>query len=456
MRALILFLITFFIGSCAVKPEKVQKPSMALPEKTSNEKDYSKYKNWWKNFNDENLNKIVEKALKNNDNLLLAFERIKEAAAIYQLSSANLYPQINLTAQASRVKTSPKAPPFGLDLTYNNFQISPTFSYELDLFGALQNVKKADYQRLLSQKNYTDAVKLKLVADVVTVYIDICTANEKISQTQKLLKEANDIYKYRKRQYENGLINILPVKQEEANIKNLEYTLQNLKKGKRLLQNSLSILIGENPKEIFESSNLECSQLPEPLKIPPLLPSPVIENRPDIKQAENLLIASNYDLAAAKSRYFPTINLTSALGFQSRSLSTLINSSAVFWNIGTSMVLSLFDFGRIKSQIKIEESRKKQALITYAYTVKNAFFEINNELINLEEINKNLDIKNQEIQKYKEIYNISNSLYSNGLADYLNVLLAEKNYDYSTLDLIDLKGEYLKHEVYLYKSLGLY
>ncbi len=446
--------ISFLITSCSFAPE-YSRPKVSLPSVKNTEKSIQKEEistDWWKQFGDENLNRLIEEALKNNDNLLLAYERINEAAALYGLARSNLYPLLQGNAQPSRFKTSKEVNPFSK--AHNDFQISGVLSYEVDIWGKLRNEKRAKLSSLLAQKAYADAVKLKLISDVASLYFDICAVNRQIEITKDLVKKHEESLSLRKKQYEIGLIDVLPVEMEKSQLNNTKLTLEKLIETRKVLNNSLSLLLGREPKEIFEKKEINCSKLPEPIEIPPFLPSELLNRRPDIIQAEEELKAANYSIGVAKANYFPSISLTGALGFESSTLSNLVQSSAKFWNVGALISGPILDFGRTKSNVKVAESRKRQAVINYVQTVKRAFSEVHEALLKLQSIKKEIDVQERLLENYHSILNTTLNRYENGLVDYLNVISAERNYERAQLNLVTLKKDYLKQEVLLYKALG--
>lgn len=451
MKKITVFLLGIFLFSCSLTP-KYERPKIDLPEVRGEEKTQIDQR-WWENYKDERLNTFIEEALKNNDDLLLAYERIKEASYYYSLATAELLPELDLSVTANRQKLSKRAKPFG-GITYSDFTISGVLSYELDFFGKLRDYQKAELHRLLAQKAYADTVRLKLVADVATLYFDLCTVQEQISIMEDLLKRYEESYTYRKRQYENGLIDILPVEQEKTLLDRAKLNLKKLNEKRELIKNSLSLLLGRQPKGIFSSDDLTCKGLPEAIPIPSFIPSDVLEQRPDIFAAEQNLIASHYNVGAVKAEYFPRIFLTGATGLRSASLSNLFTSSANMWSLGASLLSPLLDFGRTKSEVNIAESLKRQALIKYIQSVKNAFSEVNQALISLEALKEQMELQKMQIDNYNSILKVAQKQYENGLVEYINVLQAKKDYETSLLELITFKGEYLKEQVLLYKALG--
>ncbi|UOD34830.1 efflux transporter outer membrane subunit [Deferribacteraceae bacterium V6Fe1] len=445
--------IGLLLTSCSFAPKYVR-PNIELPQSKIVDNKTEISIQWWKGYNNERLNQLIDYALKNNDNLLIAFEKINEASATFNLAKANLYPNTFAAGNASRTKVSEEVSSTGQSYTTNSFSISGGVSYEIDLFGKLKNQKKAQLALLLSQKSYADAVRIKLISDVAATYFELCAIDKQIEIEKKLIERYEESYNYRQKQYKYGLINELAVQQEKANLDGSKLSLEVLQENRKLLANVLSLLLGKSPSEIFGSSYNICEKMPEPISIPPFIPSEVVEKRPDIIQAEENLKAANFAIGVAKAAYFPNISLTGALGLQSTDLTNLFQSSANFWNIGGSITTPIFDFGRIKANVKITDSKQKQALLNYIFTVKNAFKEILDAFISLESIQRQIEIQKTQIENFERILEIAEKQYKNGVIDYITVIDAKRNLEKTHINLVNLNKEYLKQLALLYKAMG--
>jgi multidrug efflux system outer membrane protein len=453
MKRISIIILSLTIISCSFAP-KYSRPVINLPE-ADNKTNTMINKKWWEDFKDKNLEKLVEESLKNNDNLLIAYEKINELEAAFNLSKANLYPSINGSGSVSRFQTSDEASVTGKGLNTNDYKLSASAVFEVDIFGKLKNKSKSQLSLLLAQKSYADTVKLKLISDTISTYLEICALNLQINKLNNIINNYQKSYEYRQKQFRNGIVSNLILKQEEAKLNSSYLTLENILGSKKVLENTISFITGKQPDEIFNSKEISCSNLPSPIQLPPMLPSEIIQNRPDIISAEENLKSTNFEIGVAKAAYFPSISLTGSLGLESYELSNLMQSSAKFWNIGGSLTAPIFDFGRIKANVKVANSRQKQALINYIYTVKNAFKEIHEAFIQLENISKKIQIQRRLLQDYYEILNIAKSQYENGLIDYINVIDAERNIENLNIEIINLNKEYLKQQVFLYKAMGI-
>lgn len=445
-------LLIFLLSACSFAP-KCPTPNFKLPKaKKTSLNTNLKLTNWWKGFNDKKLDDLIDFSLKNNDNLLIAYEKINEARAKYSLFSSSLYPSINAQVGATKTKSSGEMG-YGDGEIVNDFKLLGNLSYNLDLFGKIRNQKKAQLELLLAQKSYADAVKINLISEVAITYFKICAINKEIKIANKIVKDSLALYNYKRLKYKNGLIDELSLRRDKIDIDLSKLDVEEIKKRKNILENRLSLLLGKEPRDIF-NAQYNSTKLPRPLKIPPFLPSKIIEKRPDIIEAQRQLKAANLEVGVAKAAYFPDIYLTGILGFESQELANLFRSSAGFWQIGAGASVPIFDFGRIKANIKIATSRQRQALFSYIFTVKNAFKEIHEIMGNLSSIKRQIKIQKNQVKNYRNILHITRKQYQNGLVDYAKVIYAKKDYESSLINLIDLKAAYLGQEVLLYKALG--
>ncbi len=443
----ILFL--FIFSACSFAP-KYNRPVVRLPEKKVKTKVNFELSYWWLRFHDKELNYLIKTALRNNDDLLLAYEKINEIRAAYNLASASLYPSLNASAKAYRIKN---AELLDVQDTFNDFSLLASLSYDLDLFGKLKNQKKAELARLLAQKYYAKAIRINLISEVAITYFKICEVNKEIDILHRIIAQSLKALSYREREYKNGLINKIVIQQERLALDNDKIYLESLIEQRGILYDRLSFLLGKEPRDIF-LSRYDFIALPNPLSLPPFLPSTVLEKRPDILQAQEMLKAANFEIGVARARYFPDISLTGVLGFESRELSNLLKHASSFWNIGGNISTPIFDFGRIKSNIDIAKSQKKQAIFRYIRTVKNAFKEIHDVLLHLSSIKRQIEIQQDQINSYKKILCALKVQYQNGLVSYIKIIYAQKDLEYALIKLTSLKSRYLSQQVLLYKALG--
>ncbi|MBU1052208.1 MAG: efflux transporter outer membrane subunit [Proteobacteria bacterium] len=455
-KRLYIYLLVSAIGfySCSFAP-KYSKPQVNLPPDLAKTAcDTAINTKWWQNYKDENLNMLIEEALKNNDDLKLAATRIEEARYRLGFAKADRFPFINANAAASRQRTSAEASQLGSAYTNNYFSLSADVAYELDLWGKLKNRKEAAYSTLLSTKAGKDTLQLSLVSNVATVYFNLVSLARQLQTTENILTSYKEIYEFRQKQFKHGILDEMVVQQAKAQYDSVKILLENLKEQDALLKNTLSLILGKTPNEIFDNLYNINLQLPEPIKVPALLPSKLLENRPDILQAEETLKAANFQIGVAKAAYFPSISLTGALGLHSFELDNLMQSSARMWNIGGNLIEPVLDFGRRNSNVKITEAQQKQAVIQYVKTVKTAFKEVHDALIKIKTSGNKLSAQEEELKALERVLFLANKKYEVGVVDYLTVLDAQRGYLNSSLNLISYQTEVINSQIVLYKALG--
>ncbi|QER42255.1 efflux transporter outer membrane subunit [Thermodesulfobacterium sp. TA1] len=446
-------LSTVIFFGCSLAPE-LKKPEIPLPQSLRLENSTAILTDrWWQNFNDPYLNQLVEEALKENDDLLIAQARVEQALATLGGLKAQLYPYVGYQGSAQRGRTSEYSSPYGGQTDYL-FSLSGLVSYELDLWGKLRNQEKAGLARLLSSKANQEALKISLISNVVSTYLNLISVNLQLKTAEEYTEKLRETYLYRQTQFQHGLVNELVVEQAKAEYESARLRVETLKNRRETLKTALSLLLGRTPKEIFEKDLLVQRELPLPLKPPSVLPSELLTRRPDIIAAEEALKAVNFEIGVAKAAYFPSISLTGALGYKSNELANLITHSASFWSLGASLVGPILDFGRTKSQIELKEAQKKEALYNYLKTVKTAFKEVYDALAAVEAAEKKLEAQKEQIASLEKVLTLSEKKFEQGLVDYLVVIDAQRSHLNAKLNLIQLQTDLLNAYVSLYKALG--
>ncbi len=442
------------LQGCSLAP-KFSKPKIDLPSQYDNNtiQRQTINVNWWKNFNDNNLDKLIAEVVKDNDNLKLSATRISEAAAYLGLSNSNLYPAGNASLSGYRQKNTNKTLG-GYGSVFNSFTIIPSVQYELDLWGKLKNQKKAAYLSLLSSVADREALKLSLISNAAGIYFNLISANNQIQIAKSIAEAFQRIYEYRKNQYKYGDIDEITVEQAKAQYENDQLMVESIKQGKVLLSSALSVLLGRTPRGIFEAKIALNKRLPKATVVPVGLPSSLIENRPDILAAEENLRAKNAMIGVARAAYFPNISLTGLLGYQSRKLSDLISSPSEFWQIGSPVNMSIFDFGRIRANIKISEAEKKAALIGYEKTVRDAFKEVYNALNRLKISREKFNMQKNLTTSLKKVLELSKKRFEYGYSSHIELFDAQIKFLSAKLDLVRSNEEVIADEVLLYKALG--
>lgn len=442
-------------SGCSMAPE-MKTPKVDLPRSLDDSSSMSSKidTTWWKRFNDENLNTLIEEALKNNDDLKLAVANVQKARAQYGISKADMYPQVDIDGSAKRQRKSSNAYPSNYGGIYNDYAFSASAAYELDFWGRVRNQKNADFSSLLASDADKEALRISLIVDVATYYFNLVSINEQLEIAKRSLKSYEESLHFREMQLKHGVVDELVVAQAKAQVAEANTLVQTIKASRVKTKSALALLLGRTPKEIFEKVLVSSAKLPSSVEIPAGLPASLLENRPDIKAAEDNVRAKTALIGVAKAAYFPSISLTGNYGFQSQNLDNLVESSSQVWGFGPSLNIPLLHFGAISAAVDASEADQKAALIAYDKTVKTAYKEVYESLGNIRISKLKLDSLSKEVDANEHAYKLANKKFELGSTNYLDVLSAQKSLLNSKLSLVSASTELLVNEVTLYKSLG--
>jgi len=442
------------ISGCSMAPDlEVAEP--ALPAALSDLNATSPVDvKWWEQFGDAHLNALIAEALEKNDDLKLALSNVMLARAALGLSNAERYPTIDGSASAYRQKTSGESLSPYSGFIYNSFDLSLSAAYEFDFWGKYSNMEAAARSEMLASEADLETVRISLISSVAELYFALITFDRQIRVTAETLEAYKESYDYRRRQFEHGVIDALVLEQAHAIYANAKLQLATYKEQKRVAESALAVLIGRSPDAIFNRNVETAPLLAMPLEIPAELTSNLLQQRPDIRAAEERMRAANATIGVAKAAYFPSISLTGTAGFSSTELGNLFKSSAGMWGFGPSLNVPIFDFGRIKNSVKIAEAEKDAAVITYAKTVKNAFKEVYDALVKIESTREKLLALDEETQALEKVLLHSQQRFDSGYGTYLEVVASKRALLSSRINLISQNDALIINQITLYRALG--
>jgi multidrug efflux system outer membrane protein len=444
--------VIMLLGGCSMAPElEVKNPD--LP-KNVHASSYKIDKQWWQGFKDPNLNKLIDDAQKQSDDLKLAIANVNLAKASLGLANAERYPDITAAADAYRQHTSAESlSPFS-GFTYNSFGLSSTIGYEFDFWGKLANAEKEAWSRLLASEADKETAYITLVSGVAELYIIQVSLKQKIALLEETVVSYKESYEYRQREFRHGAINELVVEQSYALYANAQVTLASYKKAAALNENALALAIGYTPQQLVNERIHVPLQLPKAQSVPAGIHSDLLQRRPDILAAEERLRATNAQIGVAKANYFPSISLTGTLGLQSVELDKLLTSSAKTWGVGPSLNVPLLDFGRVESTVKSAEAEKEMAQIAYSKTVKQAFTEVYDALGQIKYSQVQLRAQEREVKSLEHLLALSEKQFKIGYGIYLDVLTAKRGLLNARIAMIDTNAELIIDQIVLFKALG--
>jgi multidrug efflux system outer membrane protein len=409
---------------------------------------------WWEQFNDPVLNGLVATALKENKDLLIATARVEEFFGRYFSTRGEQFPLIGAGGSASREEMTKKGPtpiPAGVDRTYNFYQGFLFGTWEIDFWGRYRRASEVAKAELFSTEEARRTVVLTLVGAVATVYVDLRALDKQLEITQntaKTRKETLDLFQLR---FDKGIISEVDLSQAEAEYQDAMARIPDIERAIGQRENALSVLLGRNPGPIPRGLTIDELVLPE---VPAGVPSDLLERRPDIRRAEQTLVAANARIGVAKSLYFPTISLTGALGTVSTSLSDLFTGPSRIWNFGASANIPIFSAGRIGGEVKASESSQKQALYAYQQAIQNGFREVEDALIDRSKSKQRLDALERQVRALQNYARLARMRYDEGYTSYLEVLDAERSLFNVELTHTGSQYNMFRSLINIYKSMG--
>lgn len=440
-----------FLGGCSLKPE-LSVPSIEQP--ASSQEALHVNKEWWKQFNDEKLNALVDEALTGSDDLKLSALKVLKARQTYGLSTSNELPTFNANANSTRQKTSNEAfSSKDKGATYSDFGFNGTLAYEVDFWGRLSSQSESNWSLYLASESARQTVRNALIHDVISAYFNLASLQARMNVLEKTAQAYKESYEFRAKQQKVGTISDVLANQALAQYNNIKASQNSLMETYALQKSALTILLGQSPEAIFKEAKSDAT-LPKALSIPQGVPSTLMESRPDIKEALENLKSKNALIGVEKAAYFPTISLTGSYGQQSDDLSNILKSSANRWSLGPNLSVPIFDFGRIKQRVAISETDLQSSLVSYEQTVKKAYKEVHDALAKENLAQSRLTFQQDELKAYEKVLDLSTKRFNQGVANQLEVLDAQKGVLSSQLNVISTKQALLTDQAELFKALG--
>jgi len=459
MRKLIVLLfLSIIVSGCLIGPD-YQRPEVDTPEAWRfEEKEAKDVANtaWWEQFDDPVLNELIQTALKENKDVKIAAARVEQFVGRYGTTRAALFPQVGAGGSYGEQQVSELTGPSPLegtdaDRTFNSSEIFLNAAWEIDLWGKLRRATEAARANILSTEEARRTVILTLVSAVANSYINLRDLDKQLELTKKAAqsyKESYDIFKLR---FEYGVVSEVEVSQSKSQY---EQALANIPFFEKLIsqqENALSVLLGQNPGPIARGRTVDELMLPA---VPAGLPSDILVNRPDIRQAEQNLIAANANIGVAKSLYFPTISLTGLFGSASNDLSDLFTGPAETWSWAATVSAPIFTAGAIAGQVQSAEAVQKQALLTYQQSIQTAFREVDDSLIDQRRTREQLEALTQQVGSLRDYERLSWLRYDNGYTSYLEVIDSQSRLYSAELTHAQVQGLLFQAHVNLYKAMG--
>lgn len=450
-------LLSGFLYSCMVGPN-YHRPGVETPNSFRNLADNPQLQAqtasyadlpWWQVFQDPKLQELIRRALKQNYDLQLATERINAARAQLAITRSSLFPQAGGNANFSGGKENVE------QSRYNFLTLTADAAFQLDFFGKLRRANEAARAQLLATEDARQVVVLTLVSDVASDYFTLLQLDLQLAITHDTVRTQTDSVKLTQLRLEHGVATKLDVLQAQQVLDTANAQIPDLERQIAQEEDAISILLGDYPKDIARGIPLVQQTLPP--EVPPGLTSSLLERRPDIREAEQILVAANADIGVAKAQFFPQISLTGggggAFGRDSLFPGTYPSQLGIY-SYGAQVSQPIFTGGALKGNLHLAESQHKQALIAYQQAIRQAFGDVSDALIGYEKLHQVRTRQQDTVADLQETVRISTLRYTGGTTTYLEVLDGQRSLYGAELTLAAARGDEYRSLVQLYKALG--
>jgi multidrug efflux system outer membrane protein len=458
MRALISgILASILIGGCTVGPNyhrpAVQTPTAYrdLRESPQTQEQAASFADlsWWQVFQDPKLQELIRTALKQNYDMQLATERINAERAQLSITRSYLFPQV----QGDGNFTGGKEQNF--QSKSNFLALTADAAFQLDLFGKLRRATEAARAQLLGTEDAQRTVMLTLVSDVASDYFNLLQLDLELQITRDTAKTQEDSVKLTSFRLDHGVAIKLDVLQAQQVLDTAIAQIPDLERQIGQEEDAISILLGDYPHGVPRGNPLV--EQPLPPDVPAGLPSALLERRPDIREAEQTLIAANAEIGVAKASFFPQISLTGSGGGsfgRSTVFSSLMSSQTSIWSYGVQVSQPIFAGGAIRGNLHLAESQHEQALIAYKQAIQHAFGDVSDALIAYQKFHEVRVGQEQVVRDLEESVHLSTMRYQGGTTTYLEVLDGQRSLFAAQLTLAEARGNEYQSLVQLYRALG--
>lgn len=412
---------------------------------------------WWELFEDPVLEGYLREALDNNWDARIAAARVLEAEATLRVVRSGWYPTVAAGGDWTSTRTSRRGPaglPDGADAVreYGSVFLSMP-GYELDLWGRLRRATEAARARLLAGRENQAVVRQSLVAEVGATYLTLGELDEELAIARRTLEARLTSLTLTRSREEGGVASLQDVHQAEVLVAGARVAVSDIRRAIEQTENALSFLLGRAPGSMARGSRTAALPLGR-IAIPPGLPSELLERRPDIRAAEQGLVAANADVGQARAAFYPQMTLTGVYGQQSVALSTLFDGPARFWQFGPSVTMPLFTGGRLRGASRAALARYEEALVAYQRTVQNAFREVSDNLVACARLRESREALEARAEANRNSAGLARVRYEGGVTGYLEVLYSDQELFDAELALARARLAEQLALIGLYRSLG--
>ncbi|MGA8312406.1 MAG: efflux transporter outer membrane subunit [Terriglobales bacterium] len=459
LPARLLLLVTLgFACGCAVGPN-YKRPAVNVPpdyrgvapqEAAKGDAKSLADEKWWEVFQDEQLKELVKTALQQNYDVRIAAERILEAQAQLGITRADQFPSI--TAGVAAVDLRNPQTKFLRAYETSANQVSGSFAWDLDFWGKYRRATEAARANLAASEWARREVITALIANLASAYFQLRALDSQLEISQRTLGSRRDSLRLTRLLADGGSTSMLDVRQAEQLVFTAASEVPSLQQQIEQEENFISTLLGNNPAPVPRGRKL--TEQEHPPAVPAGLPSSLLERRPDIRQAEEQLIAANAQIGIARAAYFPQISLTATAGSQSSALTGLFSGPAGLWNFGGALTQPVFTAGKLRSNVRLTEAQQREFVLRYEQTIQGAFREVSDSLVAYRRTQEFRQQQELLVASAEDATRLSHMRYRGGVTSYLEVLTNDTNYFSAELGLVQAQLNERLALVQLYKALG--
>jgi NodT family efflux transporter outer membrane factor (OMF) lipoprotein len=411
---------------------------------------------WFDLFRDDTLTQLVRTALQQNFEIRIAAQRVLQARAAYGITRSDQFPSIDVSGGVTAARSSQtgasRGIPEGVGTDVSYAQAGFSLGWEVDVWGRLRRLSEAARAQYLASEEARHGVITTLIADVSDTYLSLRALDLELAIANRTRDVANNSLKLTEARRATGVANGLDVRQAEQLLFTTTGQIASIEREIAQAENALSLLLGQAPGDVPRGRPLEALEAPP--SVPAGLPSALLERRPDIRRAEQDLIAANAQIGAAKAEYFPRISLTGFLGGQSRALTDLLSGPARLATASVGAAAPVFNAGRTRSNVRLAEAIHGEAIVNYQRAIYTAFRDVSDSLAAYTKTTEQRAEQERLVGALTESARLATQRYEGGLDSYLPVLDAQRNLFQGELELARLRQQVLASVVQLYRALG--
>src|SRR6202165_351477 len=404
---------------------------------------------WWDHFQNPVLSSLVRTALANNKDLEIATANVDQAFAQYGIVRSAQFPQVNAGASATRERSSANIRLGGQ--TFTDYGVNLSASFELDIWGKLRRATESARASLLASQQGKGTVVLTVVTTVASGYILLRALDRQLEIAQRTSQSLGEAARLQRVRFEEGAVPASDYQQAESQYREAVARVPELEREIAQQENFISVLLGHNPGPIQRGRDIDALLFPA---VPGGLPASLLQRRPDIRQAEQNLIAANADIGVAKAAYYPDISLAALPGLESAQLSDLFKGPSRTWSFAAGVLQPIFNAGRLRSQVAQAEAVQRQALHTYEKSIISAFQDVENALIDRIKFGQVREEQAKNVEALRSFRDLADLRYREGATIYLEVANAEQSLFNAQLAYVATQSQLFQSYANLYKAMG--